>query len=74
MYFTELIAENYNWGLYLQMWRNSVSKLERDIASDIWGLHEIIQLLLNFIKLYNSDLIALNKFVKNVIVDSRSII
>ena len=26
-------------------------KLERDIASDIWGLRGIIKLLLNFIKL-----------------------
>ena len=27
------------------------NELERDIASDIWGLRSIIQLLLNFIKL-----------------------
>ena len=38
-------------------------KLYRDIASDIQGLRGIIQLLPNFIKLQNSDPIALNKFV-----------
>ena len=46
-------------------------KLERDIASDIWGLRGIIQLLLNFIKLYNSDPIALNEFVEHAVVCSQ---
>ena len=46
-------------------------KLERDIASNIRGLCGIIQLLLNFIKLKNSDPIALNESVKNVVVDSQ---
>ena len=46
-------------------------KLERDTASDIWGLRGIILLLLNLIKLQNSDLVALNEFVKNVVVCSQ---
>ena len=33
-------------------------KQDRDIANDTGGLRGIIQLLLNFIKLQNSDLIA----------------
>ena len=39
-----------------------LSKLERDIASDIRGLREIIRLLQNFILLFSSDPIALNEF------------
>ena len=35
------------------------------------GLRGIIRLLQNFIQLWNSDLIALNKFKKNVVVDSQ---
>ena len=30
---------------------SKLQKLERDIPSDIWGLHGIIQLLTNFIEL-----------------------
>ena len=41
-------------------------KLERDIASDIWGLRGIIKLYYG-----NSDLVALNEFVKNVVVSSQ---
>ena len=40
------------------------TKLERNIAIDIREFRGIIQLLLNFIKIYNSGPIALNKFVK----------
>ena len=50
---------------------NRMTKLKRDFASNIWGLRGIIQLLLNLIKLYNCDLIALNEFVKNVVVYSQ---
>ena len=50
------------------MWRKLKTTLERDIVSHIWGLRGITQLLLNFVKLYNTDLIALNEFVKNALV------
>ena len=36
-------------------------ELERDIANDIRGLRDSIHLSLNFIKLQNSDQIALNE-------------
>ena len=35
----------------LCMKKNRQHQLERNIASDIWGFRDIIQLLLNFIKL-----------------------
>ena len=40
-------------------------KLEHDIASDIRGLRGIIEVYYG-----NSDLVALNEFVKNIVVSS----
>ena len=55
----------------MQSKENATTKLEHDIASDILGLRGIVQLLLNFIKLWNSNPMALTEFVKNVVVDSQ---
>ena len=46
--------------------QNLITKLERDIASDIRGLRGISELFYG-----NSDLVALNEFVKNAVVSSQ---